>query len=87
MKGNLDTFNGVDSRPDEIPMEYLHNKYRELMLYKCAGWGLNSNEYRTLNVYRSLERESAQRICLCRTTHNNSYTSNPSDIGTCNSCA
>ena len=51
----------VDSTPDEIPMEYLHNKYTDLTLHKCvAGCGFHSNEYRTWNVYRSPSSESAQ---------------------------
>jgi len=50
----------VDSSSDEIPKEYLHTKCIGLTLYKCAGCGLNNNEHRTLNVYGSPARESAQ---------------------------
>lgn len=77
----------ADSNPDEIPKKYLHNKYKELKLYQCAAWGLKNNEYHSSNAYRSLDRESDQRKCLCRTTQNNWYTSDPSGIRICNSCA
>jgi hypothetical protein len=77
----------ADSSPDEIPTEYLNTKCRDLTLYKCAGCGLNSNKYCTVSVYRSPARESPQRICLCKTSENNIYTSDPSDIRDCNSRA
>ena len=77
----------VDSSSDEIPTEYLHTKCTDLTFYECAGCGLNNNEHCILNVYRSPARESAQSICLCKTSQNNTYTSDPSDVRTCNTRA
>lgn len=84
---NLKSSIKVDCSPDEFPTEYLHTKCRDLTLYKCAGCGINSNKYLTVSVYGSAAKESAQRICLCKTSQNNTYTSDPSDIRACNSRA